>query len=53
VRENVVTILGRLVAGETRLMQGLITGFSILEVAEPPAAGRGTGILPIFDATAR
>jgi hypothetical protein len=41
VRENVVAIFGRLVAGEAGVVQRLVARFAILEVGKSPAASRG------------
>ena len=41
VRENVVAIPGRLVAGEAGLVQRLVSRFAVREVSESPTAGCG------------
>jgi hypothetical protein len=41
-RKNEVAIFGRLVAREACFVQRFVARFAVLEIAESPAAGRGT-----------
>jgi hypothetical protein len=41
-RKNEVAIFGRLVAREAGFVQRFVARFAVLEIAESPAAGRGT-----------